>query len=260
MKASPQPQFEQKRLLRAASGGRGRSAACSAVAATVFLLGLQGCSGPSELHIEVHAHYPDETALTDLVITALPFDRDALRDSLAEASGIPRPQFPELEAELVAYRKPNISGLEESLAPWQAIRDSVQHLADSLNTTGSNASPQYAAAYARLRNLYQRLARSSVDRDATLQEEVGDDRQLAVRASLAADSLRNWETITFAQFPTFADSVMAMLQGCRWSAQPSGTRPTLECFVDPLLLVYFPHLRPERADKARQFLESLGSI
>ena len=58
----------------------------------------------------------------------------------------------------------------------------------------------------------------------------------------------------------FADSVMAMLQGCRWSAQPSGTRPTLECFVDPLLLVYFPHLRPERADKARQFLESLGSI
>ena len=58
----------------------------------------------------------------------------------------------------------------------------------------------------------------------------------------------------------FADSVMAMLQGCRWSAQPSGTRPALECFVDPVLLVYFPHLRRERADKARQFLESLGSI
>ena len=58
----------------------------------------------------------------------------------------------------------------------------------------------------------------------------------------------------------FADSVIAMLQGCRWSAEIPAARPVLECFVDPVLLVYFPQVRPERAAKARQFLESLGSI
>ena len=171
-------------------------------------LGLFGCSA-SEYHIEVRARYPNDVALADLTVTTLPFDRDALRDSLAGVSEAPRPQFPELEAELASYSLPDISGLTESFLPWQAIHDSVQHLADSLYIAGSDSSPQYASAYARLRDLYRRLARSTVDRDAAIQEQVGDDKELALRAAAAADSLRAWERITFEQFPELADSAVA---------------------------------------------------
>ncbi len=65
---------------------------------------------------------------------------------------------------------------------------------------------------------------------------------------------------TFEDHRGFADSVIGMLQGCCWSAEVPGMRPALECFVDPVLLIYFSHIRPERAAKARQFLESLGPL
>jgi len=170
--------------------------------------GFFGCSD-SEYHIEVHSTYPDNVALANLTVTALPFDRDALRDSLAQASDTPRPQFPDLEAELASYTRPDVSGLTESFLPWQAIHDSVQHLADSLNIAGSDSSPAYARAYSHLRELYQRLARSAVDRDAAIREQVGDDRELASRAAAAADSLRAWEGVAFADFPELVDSIMA---------------------------------------------------
>ena len=180
------------------------SGLCGGMAIT---LGLTGCA-QSEYDIEVRTNYPEDVPLAGLAITVLPFDRDSLRDSLAEASPSPRPQFAELEAELAVYLPPDLSGLTDSFLPWQAIHDSVQDLADSLNVAGADSSPQYAGAYDRLRDMYQRLARSTVDRDAAMQEHVGDDKELASRAAAAADSLRAWERTTFASFPELADSLL----------------------------------------------------
>ena len=176
--------------------------------AAAIALGLLGCSA-SEYHIEVIARYPNSVALANLTITALPFNRGVLRDSLVEANEIPPPQFPDLETELATFTRPDISGLTESFLPWQSVHDSVRHLADSLNITGPDSSHQYARAFARLRDLYQRLAQSTVRRDAAIREQVGDDRELASRASAAADSLRAWERLTFARFPELADSALA---------------------------------------------------
>ena len=58
----------------------------------------------------------------------------------------------------------------------------------------------------------------------------------------------------------FADAVVSLLQGCRWSSQAGETRPQLERLVDPVLLVYFPDLRRERSEKARSFLQSLRPL
>jgi len=173
-----------------------------------MLPGFQGCS-QAAFRVDVTARFPDDLALTQLEITALPFDRDALRDSLARASESPRPRFPDLEEALASYAKPDLSRLAEAFLPWQAIRDSVQHLADSLSIAGADTSAQYARAYARLRAQYQRLAQSSVDRDAAIREHVGDDRQLALRVAAAADALRAWEASAFSQYPVLADSAMA---------------------------------------------------
>ena len=185
------------------------------VAAITFV--QSGCV-PDEYHIEVQARDPDDVTLPNLEITVLPFDRESIRDSIAEASGAPRPEFSELEAELAAYALPDLSGLTESFLPWQAIHDSVKHLAESLNVAGSDSSLQYASAYSRLRDLYQRLARSTVDRDAAIREQVGDDKDLALRAAAAADSLRAWEGTTFVNFPELADSVLAQEGRAMYSA------------------------------------------
>ncbi len=171
-------------------------------------LWLAGCL-PSEYDIEVRIQSPDGIALADVEITALPFDRDAIRDSLASASQVPRPQFRDLEAELAAYELPDLSGLDEALSPWQAIHDSVKHLADSLNGDGPDSSGEYARAYGRLRNQYQRLAQSTVQRDAAMRELVGDDKDLAMRVAAAADSLRAWEGTALASYPGLVDSAIA---------------------------------------------------
>ncbi|AKN61743.1 glycosyl transferase [Synechococcus sp. WH 8020] len=57
----------------------------------------------------------------------------------------------------------------------------------------------------------------------------------------------------------FSDAVVAMLQECRWSSADPGTRPAQERLVDPVLLVYFPNLRRDRAEKALKFLQSLNT-
>ena len=57
---------------------------------------------------------------------------------------------------------------------------------------------------------------------------------------------------------SFADQMLALLQPCRWSEDGSNPRPAAEAFVDPVLLVYFPVLRPDRAEKAWRFLTPLN--
>lgn len=172
------------------------------------LLGLSGCL-PSEFDIEVAARDPNDSPLTNLEIVALPFDRDALRDSLVQASGPVRPEFPDLEAGLLSYERPDISRLVESLQPWQAIYDSVRHLADSLQIAGSDGSASYATAYDRLRQQYRRLAQSTAERDNAIRDQVGADKALALRVGAAADSLRDWEGSALASYPALADSAIA---------------------------------------------------
>ena len=51
--------------------------------------------------------------------------------------------------------------------------------------------------------------------------------------------------------------MLERLRCCRWSADEPGSRPSVEVFVEPLTLVYFPVLRLDRAEKAWRFLTAL---
>ena len=55
----------------------------------------------------------------------------------------------------------------------------------------------------------------------------------------------------------FADALLTFLSDARWPKDAPEQRPELEQLVDPVLLVYFPDLRRQRAEKARSFLQSL---
>ena len=180
-----------------------RRRTASPFGATAIALISTGCQ-VSQVHIEVHASLQDGQPLAGIEIAAVPFDPDRILDSLTLASSTPRPSFPELEAELRAYRRPAENQIQDVGTAWRATRDSVRQLADSLNAVGTT-SPGYARAYARLREQYRRLAQRAVERDVAFFERIGDDSRLAVRAAAAADSLRAWEQRAYAAFPAVAD-------------------------------------------------------
>jgi hypothetical protein len=55
----------------------------------------------------------------------------------------------------------------------------------------------------------------------------------------------------------FSDWMLERLQLCRWSDDLHQGRPDAAAFVEPILLVYFPSLRLDRAEKAWRFLAPL---
>lgn len=143
------------------------------------------------------------TPLAGLQITALPVDAQAVLDTLARHAAGPKPTFPELEAAMSAYRlgrgAPTSSGTPADEA-WQATRDSLEALADTLRGM-DRASVAYRDAYERLRALYDRFGRRAADRDDDIGATQRTDRDLALRAARAADSLRGWEQAAYATFP-----------------------------------------------------------
>jgi hypothetical protein len=168
---------------------------------------LGACSS-SATHLEISAFHEGGTPLAGIEITALPFDAEHLLDSLTRRSNAPKPAFAELEAAIATYRRPDASELHEIGTAWRATRDSVARLADSLGNVSPD-SPGYGAAYERLRQQYRRLAQRAVERDAAFRDQIGEDRNLALWATAAADSLRAWERSAYADFPNLADSAIA---------------------------------------------------
>jgi hypothetical protein len=142
--------------------------------------------------------------LAGLEITALPVNPDALLDSLAAAARTPQPRFLDLERAMEGFREdagqPDSAGALRATAAWQAVRDSLEEVAGRLRAA-DRASLAYREMYGRLRALYDRLGQRAAERDRAMQAGLGTERQLARRAEQAADSLRRWEQVAFADFP-----------------------------------------------------------
>lgn len=182
-------------------------APCRARAAHLGAILLAGgwlcaCSGSAGTLIIQAEHPGGQTPLAGLQITALPVDAQAVLDTLARQAASPQPTFPELEAEMSAYRMGRGAPTGDAPADeaWQATRDSLEALADTLRGL-DRASLAYRNAYQRLRALYDRFGRRAAARDRTTRATQQSDRDLALRAAQAADSLRRWEQAAYAVFP-----------------------------------------------------------
>lgn len=171
----------------------------------VALSVLFGCDGKTEVVIK--AMWDESTPITELEITALPFDPDHIVDSLEAVAVTERPDFSDLEAEMLAYEAPEDDRFAKATRPWRALRDTVQQLADSLNAMDRTA-PGYATHYAQFRQLYVRLAQRAAERDDTLRRLGSDQMDLARRAAAAADSLRQWEYEAYASYAEVAGRVV----------------------------------------------------
>ncbi len=166
------------------------------------MLALAGGACRPEPALVVRVLGPGGTPAPSVEVMALPLDPDLLLDSLAAAAGTSRPTFPALEAEMRAFSR---RGGDHATGPgashaWLATRDSVAALADSIRAL-DRASLAYREAYQRLRELYQRLGQRMAEADRAGQNGLEAERDLAQRAAQAADALRQWEQIAYANFP-----------------------------------------------------------
>jgi hypothetical protein len=188
-------------------------------------MGATGCGG--DTRVEIVASLEPGVPLEGLEVVALPYDPERLLDSLAALAPTPRPDFSALEAELLAFKRPEYREDDAAVQAWAAVRDSVRRLSDSLGGV-DRRSPGYAAAYDRFRRLYERFLQKTAARDVGVRELTADVRDLAVRVGRAADSVRAWEQAAYA----LADSAAILAQAAtgraaRWAALDSTGRARL---------------------------------
>jgi hypothetical protein len=169
----------------------------------LFTAACTSACGGSAGTLAIRGERPGTHApLAGLEVTALPVDAQAVLDTLALRAPAPKPVFPELEAEMRAYRlghDATPTANTQAGEAWQATRDSLEALADTLRGL-DRASVAYREAYERLRALYDRFGRRAAERDRSLSATGRGDRDLALRAARAADSLRRWEQTAYAAF------------------------------------------------------------
>ena len=169
-----------------------------------FVLAIQPACAGTQGTVELRADF-EPASLHNHEFVALPYDPELILDSLERASSEPRPQFPELEAELMGFQRSNPDSIAEFRAGWIDTRNEVARLADSLNEIG-RAAPGYAAAYARFRAAYAVLARTEAGLEREMRNELAEDRELARRAAAAADSVRRWERKAYRDFAHLTDA------------------------------------------------------
>jgi hypothetical protein len=170
--------------------------------AVLVPLTAAGCGQPQ---VVAEAALTDETgervALGDLPIRLLPYDRDAVFDSLEQAFATPEPPIP---AEIIARQQEvqtaqtTWSSAEER---WATVRDSLRTLSTQLGGM-SRQSPQYVQLYARFNTLEDEERRLNSVREQAF--ERFDQLQRSVLS--AADSVRVqrdlWAEEAFADFET----------------------------------------------------------
>jgi hypothetical protein len=156
------------------------------------------CGGEGEVELRASL---DHVPLVGLEIVAIPYDVGRILDSLGQAAATPRPDFSVLEAELQTYRRKDPDSITALSSEWSEARQAVADLADTLSAM-ERGSPDYAAAYARFRTAYGGLSREEAELEGRMRRELGSDRELALRAGAAADSLRRWEESAYRDFPS----------------------------------------------------------
>ena len=172
---------------------------------------LSACGGAG---VAVQAQIEGDTTvlpLRDLEVRALPYDRDAIFDSLAAAYPEPQPEIPDSLADLQQRYAQFQVAHNEAQDRWGTIRDSLQSINDRLAGLPKN-SAQYRLLYLDWQAL------SGQEGDAKRRMDQAFEQLEQVRTgftSQAADIRSRRELWADEAYASFADVVAAKLEALR---------------------------------------------
>ncbi|MDH3269779.1 MAG: hypothetical protein OEN56_00510 [Gemmatimonadota bacterium] len=185
------------------------------VFALSLLLAAAAC-GPTEVVVTIEIEVPNPDgegmvtrALSDVEVQLIPFDRDAVFDSMTTAYGSPEPEVPQ---ELVTRRgevQEAQQEWDEANRGWATIRDTLQKLNDAMEQY-SRGEATYVALFREWQDWESRLG--TAEREVERTFDIFDSlQQGTIRES---DSVRilqeNWADDAFADIGTvFADKQRA---------------------------------------------------
>lgn len=169
----------------------------------ITLLGVVAC-GPAEVVVTVATDAPSPDGdgmvtrpLQDIEVQLLPFDRDAIFDSLTQAYGEPEPPIPD---ELLQAREEVRVAQEQwqaADARWSTIRDTLQKISATMEDYNP-AEARYVVLFREFQDFETELGRIERERDSLFQR-FNELQRGTIRAS---DSIRilqeNWADEAFA--------------------------------------------------------------
>jgi hypothetical protein len=172
----------------------------------VLAVTLAGC-GRNQVAVQA-ALADDETGqaqpLADLEVRLLPYDRDALFDSLEALHPEPEPAIP---PDLLAQREQIIAAEREWRTAedrWSTARDSLQELSrelDRMGQQGLRATPQYQQAFRSFERLETDVRQSQQRSQAAFARYDELQRTYLGRADSIRIAREQWEEQAFRDFP-----------------------------------------------------------
>jgi hypothetical protein len=172
------------------------------LATTFATLSLAGCGGGE---IVVHAHLDQEMddgmietmMLSELPVRLIPFDRDAIFDSVSMAYPEPEPEIPDSIFEL---REMVIEAQQEwrtAEAEWAALRDSLQAISNAMDGM-DESSGEYFALFQEFNDVERRVNRLEEASSAEFEEFNELQQRLNTSSREITIARRNWADDAFA--------------------------------------------------------------
>ena len=191
--------------------------------AVVLPFALTACPG-TEVVIEATLDEDGERqALADLPIRILPYDRDAIFDSLAAEYPEPEPEVP--QDILVAQEEVREAEQEwrEAEQEWGRSRERLRELAaemTEMEQQGLRGTPQYQARFREFEQLETRVRETNRTMERAFEEFTTLQQQVFGRADSIRAVREAWADRAFADFPNATE---ARLQATRREEQADTT-------------------------------------
>lgn len=147
----------------------------------------------------------DTTAIADLPVRLLPYDRDAIFDSLGAAYSEPEPQIPDSLLALQQQIAVAQTEWQQAETEWAQVRDTLQAMSERLSSL-SRASAEYRVLFNEFSDIEPREAQLNEQREQAFSEFTQLQSRLS-QSSQEITALRSqWANEAFAS----VDSIIAV--------------------------------------------------
>ncbi|HEX2168187.1 MAG TPA: hypothetical protein VHG09_13215 [Longimicrobiales bacterium] len=172
---------------------------------------LSACGG-GEVVVQVYTEQEGQpTPVPELQVSALPYDRDALFDSLGTAYGTPEPELP---AELTQLRDSIAAANQqwsEMNARWAEGRDSLRTLLEGMQSI-PRSNPRYLPMFNRYNALEREVSAAEAASDQAFQRFSALNDRYATQAEETRLAREQWADAAYADIDDVIDARLRELR------------------------------------------------